>query len=236
MQLMIRLGEETVSCDWEKKKVKNINLRLRPDGSFTVSSAPWVPRETVEAFLRKALPRLLQSRERLRETRPGETLSLTEGAAVPYLGGTLTLRLQKGERPAVRLLEKELFLLLPDPSDKILCRRLLEGWWKEKFAAEAALLLDRWFPRFEKWQIPYPTLRFRRMTSRWGSCQPATAAITLNLRLLHAPEACLEYIIVHELAHLVVADHSASFHAVVTAVQPDWKARRALLKRSVIPL
>ena len=79
-------------------------------------------------------------------------------------------------------------------------------------------------------------LRHRRMKSRWGSCQPATAVITMNERLLHAPPECTEYIMVHELAHLVRADHSPAFHAVVTEVMPDWRERKKRLREARIPL
>ena len=102
-------------------------------------------------------------------------------------------------------------------------------------SAVFAALTAKWFPRFERWNIPKPVLRTRRMSSRWGSCQPQTAAITLNERLLHAPVECVEYIIVHELAHLVQPDHSPAFHAVVAEVMPDWKARRQRLREAVIP-
>ena len=64
----------------------------------------------------------------------------------------------------------------------------------------------------------------------------ATAVITMNERLLHAPMECTEYIMVHELAHLVRADHSPAFHAVVTEVMPDWKERKKRLREAKIPL
>ena len=96
--------------------------------------------------------------------------------------------------------------------------------------------LDRVLPLVEPLGVTRPALQARYMTSRWGSCQPATAVITMNERLLHAPMECTEYIMVHELAHLVRADHSPAFHAVVTEVMPDWKERKKRLWEAKIPL
>ena len=84
----------------------------------------------------------------------------------------------------------------------------------------------------ERWKarIPYPKVKLRYMTSRWGSCQPDRGKITLNSRLIDAPEGCLEYIVVHEFAHFIETNHSKAFWDVVEEFLPDWKKRRKLLR------
>ena len=73
-------------------------------------------------------------------------------------------------------------------------------------------------------------LAYRNMTSRWGSCQPATGRICINVRLALYPPECLEYVVVHELCHLLERGHGPKFHALMDAVMPDWKQRRAKLR------
>lgn len=73
------------------------------------------------------------------------------------------------------------------------------------------------------------TLTYRNMTSKWGSCQPSTGRICINIRLALYPAECLEYIVVHELCHLREANHGPRFHALMDAVMPDWRQRRAKL-------
>ena len=75
-----------------------------------------------------------------------------------------------------------------------------------------------------------PTLKVRRMKTRWGVCMPGKRQITLNLRLAEKPMAAVEYVVVHEYAHFVHCDHSPAFWAVVARILPDYKARRALLR------
>lgn len=73
-------------------------------------------------------------------------------------------------------------------------------------------------------------LAYRNMTSRWGSCQPSTGRICINVRLALYPPECLEYVVVHELCHLLVRGHGPDFYALMDGVMPDWRNRRAKLR------
>ncbi|WP_270295883.1 M48 family metallopeptidase [Eggerthella sinensis] len=73
-------------------------------------------------------------------------------------------------------------------------------------------------------------LAYRNMTSRWGSCQPATGRICINVRLALYPPECLEYVVVHELCHLLERGHGPRFKALMDAFMPDWRTRRAKLR------
>lgn len=91
-------------------------------------------------------------------------------------------------------------------------------------------VLDRMIPHFEPFGVTMPALKIRCMKSRWGSCAYKQGAITLNSRLLQAPEACLEYVVAHELAHFIHPDHSSHFYSLLSHVMPDYKARKKLLE------
>lgn len=69
-------------------------------------------------------------------------------------------------------------------------------------------------------------VRLREMTSRWGSCQPATGMVTLNTRLACVPARCVRYVVAHELCHLLHANHSAAFYAELVRAIPDWQERK----------
>lgn len=77
--------------------------------------------------------------------------------------------------------------------------------------------------------VPTPTIAIRRMTTRWGTCNTSTKRVTLNLELARRDPSLLEYVIVHELAHLIERGHNARFYAVMDAHMPDWKHRRRVL-------
>ena len=224
-----------LSYEWEKKRVKNMNLRVRPDGSIRVSTAGWVAPQAVDEFVARHADMISEARRRRQETRPRGSITAENGAVLPCMGREMTLVLQEGHPEGAAIQGDRLVLTLPDPTDRKTAQRLLAGWWKETCGVLCAAALERWYPKFARWDIPRPTLRTRRMTSRWGSCQTVTAVITMNERLLHAPPECTDYIMVHELAHLVQANHSPAFHAVVTEVMPDWRERKKRLREAKVP-
>lgn len=234
MQRTVTAGDVTLTYEWQKKDIRRLNLHIRQDGSLFVSSPYGVSVAAVDAFVLSNAGMIEKSRARWQQYRPQEELMLKEGSEIPCLGRMLTLRLASGREDTALQRGDELLLTLRHPEDEKAVQRLFEGWWQDTCRTLCAALCERWLPAFSRWGIPHPTLRFRRMSSRWGSCQPKTAAITLNLRLLYAPMECIEYIIVHELAHLVEANHSPAFHRVVSEVMPDWKERRKKLESAVI--
>ena len=74
------------------------------------------------------------------------------------------------------------------------------------------------------------SLAYRNMRSRWGSCQPETGRICINTRLALYPPECLEYVVVHELAHLLEANHGPAFYAILDRALPTWKSARDKLR------
>ena len=93
----------------------------------------------------------------------------------------------------------------------------------DRFAETVRRLFTVWEPRLG---VRAAGIRFRDMKSRWGSCQTKTRVVTLNSRLALYPEDCIEHVIVHELCHLLVPNHSAAFHDLMTAHLPSWRERQ----------
>lgn len=106
--------------------------------------------------------------------------------------------------------------------------------WKKADEDTLRALVSEIFPCFLPYQIPFPTLRFRLMRGRWGSCVKKTGLITLNKMLMLLPDDCREYVIAHELSHLIEANHSKSFYAVLSTVLPDYREREKKLDHFAI--
>ena len=99
--------------------------------------------------------------------------------------------------------------------------------WKNIVAAATPLLVEHW----EKIMgVKVGKLAYRNMKSRWGSCQPSTGRICINIRLALYPPECLEYVVVHELCHLIERGHGPKFYALMDKFLPDWKTRKAKLR------
>lgn len=99
--------------------------------------------------------------------------------------------------------------------------------WKMVVSACVPPLVEQWATILD---VSPGSIVYRNMKTRWGSCQPATGRICINTRLALYPPECLEYVVVHELCHLLVANHGPEFKKLMTRVMPDWKHRQKQLR------
>jgi predicted metal-dependent hydrolase len=88
-------------------------------------------------------------------------------------------------------------------------------------------------PRFSPLVLPEPEITIKTLKSRWGSCT-YDGRVTLNLLLIQAPLECIDYVVAHELCHLVEHNHGKGFYALLARVMPDWKARKERLNESAV--
>ena len=173
-----------VRYEFKRKRVKNINLRVRADGSVAVSAPLGAPLAEVDAFVAG----------RARWIEAARVRALARG--------------EEEQRPC-SVSREDALALFTQVSDAVfpLFAQVLNG--------------------------QRPVLKVRQMKTRWGVCVPAKRQITFSLRLAEKPRAAVEYVVLHEYAHFVRADHSPAFWAVVARYMPDYKARRRLLAPSV---
>ena len=228
----IVLGDRAVDYVLERKRVRNINLRVRPDGSVRVSCPLLTPQSRIDAFLRAEEKRILAALTRAEAAakRRPEPEHCADGETLSVWGEPVTLRIRRGSRGGAALEGNELWLTVRDPDDEGQRRRALERWQKQSCEEALTAMCRRLHPAFASRGVAFPELRFRRMSSRWGSCQPKTGVVTFNLRLCELPAACVLYVAAHELTHFLQPNHSAAFYAELARVLPDWAERRALLR------
>ena len=226
MQKSIVLRGRRVDYEFERKHVRHVNLHIRADGSVYVSAPFFTPLPVVEGLLLARQDWILEHLRR-REAQPEEP-----GAPerVFLWGEALSLRLREGPRRRVEREGETLILTLRNPEDEKEKRRALEAWQKQLCAERVTALCRQYYPPFERRGVPFPTLSFRRMKSRWGSCRPQKGALSFNTRLAELPPDCADYVVVHELAHFLQPNHSAAFYAEVARVLPDWKGRRSAIR------
>ena len=105
----------------------------------------------------------------------------------------------------------------------------IDKWYKNQAKSLFLEHLDEQYHKFSR-RIPYPSLKIRKMTSRWGVCNIRLKTLTLNLELIKRDTKYLDYVIVHELSHLIYGDHSSHFWALVEENMPDYKKYREEMK------
>lgn len=236
-QHSIVVNGEALAFVLTRKSVKNINLRVQRDGSIAVSAHPRVPITRIEAFIRSQADFIEKARAFWREKaeKLPPRLTLATGEALPIHGKTRTVTVQKGKKRDFLLTDTTLILTVRDTQSNA-----------ERAAAFAAFLdcearvtltaaTLRLLPLFYPTPSGMPTLTFRTMTSKWGVCRPTQNRVTLNRNLVYLPEALVDYVICHELAHFRHADHSERFWQYLCSVMPDCHARKKALNAFLLP-
>jgi predicted metal-dependent hydrolase len=143
-------------------------------------------------------------------------------AALPLRGATLPVQWRKGRFLRLELDDGALALAAPDAPGDAALRRALRDFYEAQGRAD----VGRWLPRYLPGLPRAPSrIRFRMMSSQWGSLAP-DGALSLDLSLVLATPAAFEYVLVHELCHLIHADHSRRFWREVEARCPDWRDQR----------
>ncbi|MBR2481624.1 MAG: M48 family metallopeptidase [Oscillospiraceae bacterium] len=229
MRKEICLGGRVLVYEFTRKRVKNCNLRIRDDGSVAVSAPPRMPMEQVEGFLQQKQEFIWKAVGRMETQRAPRAAA--DGQEIPYLGAALRLHFEQGRRYGAQRTEGELYLTLPRADEEERRLAALERWEKEECRRVMTAALERVYPPFVSYGVPKPTLRFRSMRSRWGSCMPRKGVVTLNTQLLAHPLECGEYILIHELCHFLQADHSAKFYEWMDRFLPDWRERKQKLNQ-----
>ena len=232
MTRTVTVDGQEIRYELERKEVRNLNLRVRPDGAVYVSANPSVSVDAVDAFVTRRGGWILQQRRKFAESAvAAPQRRYVSGETFYILGRGLRLLVTKGASNRVESDGVYLRLEVKDPNDcaqKQRCvTRYLDGRSREIFGE----ILEEFYPLVQKYGAPRPVLRLREMKTRWGSCLAEKGVITLNKRLIEAPRNCVEYVIVHELCHLVYPEHSARFYRFLSMFLSDWKDRKMTLDK-----
>lgn len=204
----------------EHKAVRYLRLRVRHDGQARVSAPLSVSRAEVQAFLDERADWIRRQQQRFAEMPQTARFMLADGERLPFAGEPLTLCVSEGP-PACWREADTLQLRMPAPHDVTARRERLLGWYRAQLADALEQRTPRWAAHMG---LALPEWRIRNMATRWGSCNPSRRRINIALRLMAEPPACLDYVIVHELAHLRVAGHTPAFWETVARAMPEWRA------------
>lgn len=230
MERSVVLCGRRIRYELERKNVKNVNLRIRADGSVHVSASRRVPLAFVEAFLQSKAAYITGAIDRFAAMEQARSRERITGGSVLLLGQSLSLTVYQSDKNRVALDGKGIGLFVTDPEDGELKERTLEKWRRPICEETVTALCRQVYPHFERRGIAFPELRFRKMKSRWGSCRPQEGVLTFNTALIRTPVDCIEYVVCHEFTHFLQPNHSPAFYDALSETIPDWKARREKLK------
>lgn len=224
LQRRLALGERAVEYLLVRRRGRRgVGLKVDENG-LTVSAPSSMPLVRIEALVRESERWVLRKVEEWR-SRQVPAVRWHDGASLPFLGGSLVLRLHPAGRPAAERQGGELLVKAPPGADEPAIRSTVVGWYKR---AALAFLSERVAGLAERAAIVPPRLFLSSAMARWGSCN-SRREVRLAWRLVKAPVPLVDYVVCHELAHLRHMNHSRAFWAEVERQCPDYRVLRRQL-------
>lgn len=211
-----------------RKPIKNLHLRVYPpNGQVKVSAPMRFHLEAIRQQLEAKLSWIHHQRKRLSIQLP----SFTSGELSYFLGKAYTLLvIESNSRPHIQLEENIIYCHIKPESTLIEKEQLFQHWYRQQMKQLLPPLISKWEPiigvKVHHWGI-------KIMKTRWGSCNIHAHRIWLNLNLIKKPLSCLEYVLVHELIHLLEAGHNKRFYALMDKFLPDWRHREMVLENKI---
>lgn len=224
----IQFGSKIIEFRLEYSNRKSLGITVNPDIDVLVKAPFDTPREKILEKVSKRAPWILKQQSYFLAFQPKTpTRKYVSGETHLYLGRQYRLKIQKGKEESVKLKGKFVEVVALEKSN---VKQLMQSWYlhhaRTSFERIASPLIDK----FKKHKVQPSSIVLRNMSKRWGSCTP-TGKIILNPELIKAPKGCIEYVIIHELCHLVHHDHTQKFLDLQAKEMKDWEKWKIKLEK-----
>jgi predicted metal-dependent hydrolase len=198
----------------------------------TVSAPPRTSEAQIAAFVAAKADWIRRHQARIAALPPRSELRYETGEEHRFLGLDLQLEVRPatGRRPGAEAVEERLLVHARDPHDRAEVKRHLDRLYHRELQARLDELVPAWSARLG---VATQTVRIRAMKRKWGACRPQRRDIVFNLELAKQPPAAIDYVVLHELAHLLEPSHGPRFQAILSEHMPDWRAVETALNGRV---
>ena len=217
-----------VSVQIIRKKIKNVHLKVFRSLDVVLSVPMAVPSDWIDSFLENHVEWIDDQITKYKKASGYNNLSnIRSGSSSQLLGKDVRIYKEASLENRIELDEKKVCIFLKDISDEDLAQRLFDEWWRNKAIEIFQFEMEKLYQKiFKKYGLDQPHILVRKMKTLWGSCTPNKNKITLNEYLIKADIRCIQYVILHELAHLLYHNHSKGFYDFLTIHMPVWKERK----------
>lgn len=233
MQHQIKFGSRSIEFSLQYHKRKSLGIKVYPDNLVEVLAPLDAKEGRVLEKVRKKAPWILKQIDHFNSFKPSTPeRRFINGETHLYLGRQYRLKIVPGDEDMVKAYRGQLWIYTQKPTPEAL-KKQLDKWYKQRATVVFNELLDEVLPKFKRYKLSTPVLSIRTMSKRWGSCTP-TGKIILNTELIKAPKGCIEYVIIHELCHLVHHNHTKEFLSLLRRMSPDWQKWKDRLEYSLV--
>lgn len=220
---------ENISVEIKRKKIKNIIFKIKDEGILAIS-IPWnVSYEYVEKLLAIRKDWILENIKKLKKISDGK-IKYETGDILNIFDAKVSLVVEKSDENIIYNENGKLYLLLNEVDDREYRKKMVDFWYREQGKIILNKMLEEWLLITGKF---VNKLTIKTLKRNWGSCEVGKKNINLNSELLKQDRRFVEYVILHEIAHLEHPNHSKDFYNYIEKFMPDWKERKKLGKLQI---
>lgn len=217
-----------IAVDVVLKDIKNVHLTVHPPaGRVRVSAPARMPLDTIRVFVISKLGWIRRQQERLRSQERESQREYVDRESHYIWGKRYLLEvIEHDGPPSITLANNRLHLRVRPGTSTARREALLAAWYREQIRQAIVPLLTKWEPLLG---VRVQRVFVQRMKTKWGSCSQRSGSIRLNSELAKKPRECLEYIVVHEMVHLLEPTHDTRFQDLIEQAMPKWQFYRKQL-------
>ncbi len=220
-----------ITIDIVRKDIKNIHLAVYPpNGRVRISVPRFTKEDTIKSFATTKLSWIRKQQRKFKDQVRQTPREFRDNESHYYQGRKYILQVkEQNQSPKVNFISPNVIELSVRPGSSLNKRReVINKWYRENLKEQIPTLIHKW----EKiLNVKVNEFGIKQMKTRWGTCNIKVKRIWLNLELAKKPLHCLEYIVVHEMVHLIERKHNARFKNIVSEIMPNWKSYRNELNR-----
>jgi predicted metal-dependent hydrolase len=228
MQRRIQLGD--IAVDVVRKDIRNIHLSVHPPtGRVRIAAPERMSLDTVRVFAIAKLPWIKKQQRKLLEQERETPREYIDRESHYVWGNRYLLKVIEADRPrSVELSRGRMILLVRRGTETTKRQAILDEWYRGQLRTVLPPLIAKWERLMG---VKVRRVFIQRMKTKWGSCNHRAGSIRLNTDLARKPRECLEYIVVHEMVHLLEPTHNERFMALMEQFMPKWQSHRDALNR-----
>jgi len=216
----LRYGSQEIAYSLDYSRRKTLGIAVTPDREVIVKAPEGTSLSRIEEKLGKRARWILKQQSYFLRFYPRATEKQYRGGESHlYLGRQYRLRVMVGKKNEVHFTGREIIVSHKPGST---AKSVLMTWYRHRAKEKFAEIAEPWIQRFEKYGVQPDSMHIQKMPTRWGSCT-TKGKIILNPELIKAPKACIEYVIIHELCHLIHKHHTKAFFQLQSRLMPDWE-------------
>lgn len=226
MSMQVQLGD--IAVDVVLKEIKNVHLSVHPPtGRVRIAAPSRMSLDTIRVFAISKLPWIRQQQKKLRHQERETPREYLDRESHYVWGRRYLLKtIETDGTPSVELSHSQMILRVRGGWNRQQKRALLEAWYRAQVKAALPPLIAKWNRLLG---VEVERVFVQRMKTKWGSCNPRARTIRLNTDLAKKPHPCLEYIVVHEMTHLIERTHNQRFIGLMRQFMPKWQHHRDML-------